>query len=117
MKTTHNIDKIEELIQRVTKLEIANKTIQEEIKEAKREIKKLETNKEIKNEDKRRHQEYLAYERSHTLEVGDKVIILNSTKKEEKEGTIIGVTPKGFVRIKTNTGKTIRRLPKNLRRK
>ena len=117
MKTTTSNDKIEELIKRVTKLEIASKRIQEEIKETKVEITNIERNTKTKSEEERRHREYLAYERDNTLEIGDKVTVLNTSKKDEKEGTIIGVTPKGFARIQTNTGSIIRRLPKNLRRK
>jgi hypothetical protein len=50
------------------------------------------------------------------LEIGDVVLINNPGPSQENTGKIFEITPKGFYKLKTVRGNTIRRLAKNLRK-
>jgi hypothetical protein len=53
---------------------------------------------------------------SDELEIGDVVLINNPGPAQENTGKIFEITPKGFYKLKTVRGNTIRRLAKNLRK-
>ena len=111
MKTEeNNNDKLELLIKKLNELEIVQRSLNQDINQAKQEI------NEIRNDTKLSEQiKQIAFEKANTLEEGDTVRILNPTTSSETTGTIIGSTPKGYAKIKTNKGRITRRLPRNLR--
>ena len=48
--------------------------------------------------------------------VGDQVIIINPSPRQENHGEVIGETRDGLLKIKPTLGKYIKRLPKNVRK-
>jgi hypothetical protein len=47
-------------------------------------------------------------------EVGDRVVIVNPNRNQPKEGTVIGYTLAGFVKVRGDNGHIVRRIPINL---
>jgi hypothetical protein len=47
-------------------------------------------------------------------EIGDKVTIVNPRGKQPTEGTVIGYTKGGFIKVKGNDGQIVRRIALNL---
>lgn len=116
MKDKSANQKLEEIIDQLRELLIAHNQLAEELHEANEEIKELKRKEEreaTKRKDKAKHE---AHERAATLEIGDKVRVLNTKKKEEREGIIYGSILKGLVQIQIKSGKIIRRLPRNIQK-
>jgi hypothetical protein len=50
------------------------------------------------------------------ITIGDQVTIINPKGRQLSEGTVVGFTPTGFVRVETADKNIIRRFPFNLRK-
>jgi hypothetical protein len=47
---------------------------------------------------------------------GDRVRVINPNKGQERTGEAFGTTKDGLIKVSTDSGRVIRRLPKNLKR-
>lgn len=117
MKTGENdVNQLQYITKKLNELEIINHKLLTEIKKVKEEIKEFKEKEKEKSANKEiEYKKYLAHEKENTFEKGDTIQILNPTKTSETTGKVLGSTNTGYVRIKTNTGRITRRLPRNLR--
>ena len=115
MKTGENdVNQLQYITKKLNELEIINHKLSTEIEKVKEEIKEFKEKEKLANKEIE-YKKYLAHEKENTFEKGDTIQILNPTKTSETTGKVLGSTNTGYVRIKTNTGRITRRLPRNLR--
>ena len=114
MKTENNDgNQLEYITKKLNELEIINHRLSTEIEKIKEEIKEFKEKEKSANKEIQQ-QKYLAHKKDNTFEEGDTIQILNPTKTSETTGKVLGSTNKGYVKIKTSTGRITRRLPRNL---
>jgi negative regulator of genetic competence, sporulation and motility len=105
-------EKINQLSELVQKLEIKQQDIHNDIKQIKKIINELNNTKQenIKNEDK----PIRAYAVVKP-DIGDTVRIKNPCGKQQNQGTVVGYTKTGYVKIQIgDNGQVVRRIPSNL---
>ena len=97
---------VERLTTKLEELEIKQINLTSEIEKAKKEIQKLRES-ELKEE-----KEVVSGSK---LYQGGIVTILNPTARQANKGVVYGVTKDGLIKIQPKEGKTIRKLPKNVK--
>jgi hypothetical protein len=106
-------DKLDTLTELLNQLQLTNASNAHTINEAQTIINELrqqsksttvKSTKEVKRKTKR----------GTKPEVGDIVVIVNPKGNQPKEGTVIGYTAAGFVKVKGKNGQIVRRIPLNL---
>ena len=104
---------IEQLIRILDRLEINNNNLTKEFKEVREAVDEVVHKIDhTHTNNKGRH-----YSRKLEIEditIGDKVLIINSTKNQQNKGTVTGFTTTGQVRVRTNNGNIVRRRAFNL---
>jgi hypothetical protein len=107
---------IENITRKLQELELVTKKLAAELNVAREEIKNLEKKRNEHPRNRRNNQKpNTNHDKKNTFEAGDRVEIVNPTKEGENKGTVIGCTPSGYVKFRTNKGRITRRLPRNLR--
>jgi hypothetical protein len=113
MKNEETEADLAQVIELLEDLRIKQRDIENQINEVSKIAKNLRgqsNNKRTNNKEKEK------LFPNHTFRLGDRVKIINPKHHQLDTGVIDGVTPSGFVRIITEEGDIIRRIPENIRK-